>query len=341
MNLFAPQSMQSMIEVANIACVKEQIISPQSNSPIIGCIMDTVVGAMKLTEKDKLINEQILPHILSKIPNFNGIIPPPDLIDTEGRKFWSGRTLMSLLLPNINYFKKEDDENVEIVNGKIISGSFKKAQVGTAAGGLLHMITNDIDVLATRDFIDVVQQVINSWLKFEGFTTGYKDVVIKPEVRTTIKEAITRSKADVNNFINMIYEKKIKISKDGFENKIFNKLNKARDNAGRAVMDSLDTENNLFAMVNSGSKGNSINISQISGCVGQQNSQHEGKSGRIPLTFGNRTLPYYQQYDARPEARGFVEHSYLDGLDVNEFFFHMQSGREGIIDTACKTATTG
>ena len=70
------------------------------------------------------------------------------------------------------------------------------------------------------------------------------------------------------------------------------------------------------------------------GCVGQQNTQWKGKSGRIPLTFGNRTLPYFSQYDASPEARGFVEHSYIEGLDVNEFFFHMQSGREGIIDTA-------
>ncbi len=38
------------------------------------------------------------------------------------------------------------------------------------------------------------------------------------------------------------------------------------------------------------------------------------------------------------QARGFVENSYLKGLTPQEFFFHMMGGREGLIDTAVKTA---
>ncbi len=30
--------------------------------------------------------------------------------------------------------------------------------------------------------------------------------------------------------------------------------------------------------------------------------------------------------------------SYVDGLSADEFFFHMMGGREGLIDTAIKTA---
>jgi DNA-directed RNA polymerase II subunit RPB1 len=36
-----------------------------------------------------------------------------------------------------------------------------------------------------------------------------------------------------------------------------------------------------------------------------------------------------------------VENSYLAGLTPQEFFFHAMGGREGIIDTACKTSETG
>jgi DNA-directed RNA polymerase II subunit RPB1 len=36
-----------------------------------------------------------------------------------------------------------------------------------------------------------------------------------------------------------------------------------------------------------------------------------------------------------------VENSYLRGLSPQEFFFHAMGGREGLIDTACKTAQTG
>jgi DNA-directed RNA polymerase II subunit RPB1 len=341
MNLFCPQTMQSMIEIANIACIPEQIISPQSNKPIIGCIMDIVVGSMKFTLKDTYINEEILPHILSKIPKFNGIIPKPDLI-TNNKKYWSGRTLISLIIPdNFNYFKSNDKENIEIVKGSIISGVFDKSIVGSSSGGLVHMITNDINELETKDFLDNIQQIINSWLKFEGFTIGYGDTITSKKLKNNVRDVIKTAKGDVSNFISMIYEKKIKISQDGFENKIFNKLNKARDDAGSIVMKSLNNSNNLFSMISSGSKGNFINISQISGIVGQQNTSYKGKSGRCQNTFYNRTLPYYKQNEVLPHAKGFVEHSYLEGLKVNEFFFHMQGGREGIIDTACKTAETG
>ena len=90
-------------------------------------------------------------------------------------------------------------------------------------------------------------------------------------------------------------------------------------------------------MVNAGSKGNDINISQIMACVGQQNV--EGK--RIPFGFYKRTLPHFCKDDYGPEARGFVETSYIRGLSPSEFYFHAMGGREGLIDTAVKTSETG
>ena len=62
---------------------------------------------------------------------------------------------------------------------------------------------------------------------------------------------------------------------------------------------------------------------------------------RIPFGFRHRTLPHFAKDDFTPEARGFVENSYLRGLTPQEFFFHAMAGREGLIDTAVKTAETG
>ena len=42
-----------------------------------------------------------------------------------------------------------------------------------------------------------------------------------------------------------------------------------------------------------------------------------------------------------PLSRGFIAHSYLEGLNPVEMFNHSMSGREGLIDTAIKTAQTG
>lgn len=114
-------------------------------------------------------------------------------------------------------------------------------------------------------------------------------------------------------------------------------LNKARDDVGKAAQLSLKESNNVKQMVQAGSKGSFINISQISACVGQQ--MVEGK--RIPFGFKYRTLPHFTKDDYSPESRGFVENSYLRGLTPQEFFFHAMAGREGLIDTAVKTAETG
>lgn len=42
-----------------------------------------------------------------------------------------------------------------------------------------------------------------------------------------------------------------------------------------------------------------------------------------------------------PTAKGFVENSFYSGLTPTEFFFHTMGGREGLVDTAVKTAETG
>jgi len=51
-------------------------------------------------------------------------------------------------------------------------------------------------------------------------------------------------------------------------------------------------------------------------------------------------LPHFIKDDYGPESRGFVENSYLAGLTPSEFYFHAMGGREGLIDTAVKTAET-
>lgn len=42
-----------------------------------------------------------------------------------------------------------------------------------------------------------------------------------------------------------------------------------------------------------------------------------------------------------PNGRGFVANSFYSGLTPTEFFFHTMAGREGLVDTAVKTAETG
>jgi hypothetical protein len=90
-------------------------------------------------------------------------------------------------------------------------------------------------------------------------------------------------------------------------------------------------------MAECGSKGSPLNISQMIACVGQQ-----AVGGmRIQDGFVNRTLPHFEYHSLTPDAKGFVANSFYTGLTATEFFFHTMGGREGLVDTAVKTAETG
>jgi DNA-directed RNA polymerase II subunit RPB1 len=49
---------------------------------------------------------------------------------------------------------------------------------------------------------------------------------------------------------------------------------------------------------------------------------------------------HFTKDDSSPELRSFVKNLYLCGLTSQKFFFHAMARREGLINTAVKTAKT-
>src|ERR1700733_3561646 len=184
--------------------------------------------------------------------------------------------------------------------------------------------------------------VINFWLFHNGFCVGLGDTIADQKPVASITQTIAERKANVTKIIEGATQDRLKAApgmtiRESFESLVERQLNLARDTSGQYAQKSLKEDNNVKQMVVAGSKGSFINISQMSVCVGQQSV--EGR--RIPFGFRHRTLPHFAKDDFSPEARGFVENSYLRGLTPQEFFFHAMAGREGLIDTAVKTAETG
>lgn len=114
-------------------------------------------------------------------------------------------------------------------------------------------------------------------------------------------------------------------------------MGKLRESAGQEAMQALPWSNAPRIMAECGSKGSPLNISQMIACVGQQ-----AVGGlRIQNGFVNRTLPHFTEHCLDADAKGFVANSFYSGLTATEFFFHTMGGREGLVDTAVKTAETG
>jgi DNA-directed RNA polymerase beta' subunit len=111
-------------------------------------------------------------------------------------------------------------------------------------------------------------------------------------------------------------------------------LSKAKDVGLRIAKEALDPNNNFVSTVTSGSKGDFFNIAQVTGLLGQQNIT--GKRIELTISQGKRSLPHYPftglTKEMEYESRGFVRHSFIHGLNPQEFYFHAMSGREGVTD---------
>ncbi|KPV73620.1 uncharacterized protein RHOBADRAFT_54819 [Rhodotorula graminis WP1] len=349
MNLHVPQSEETRAELINICAVPRNIISPQANKPVMGIVQDTLCGVRKFTLRDCFMDQDFIQNILLWVPDWDGILPPPAIM--KPRPMWTGKQILSMCIPSgINLYRAAggnssapaEDDGMFIEDGLIMYGTVDKKTVGTSQGGLIHVIYREKGHIVCRDFFSGVQKVVNFWLLHNGFSIGIGDTVPDKGTMEAIQGFINTAKADVENIIQLAHDDRLEPEpgmtvRESFESKVTRALNQARDSSGRSAERSLKADNNVKQMVVAGSKGSFINISQMSACVGQQIV--EGK--RCPFGFKYRSLPHFTKDDYSPEARGFVENSYLRGLTPQEFFFHAMAGREGLIDTAVKTAETG
>jgi len=311
MNLHALQTVESQSEARNIMAVKYQIVSPQSNRPVMSVIQDSLVGAYLLSAADVTVSKSVFMDCVMRIPQWDG--------QFEDKEEYTGKELISMTLPMVNWKRG----GVEILKGQLIRGQLNKKVLGTSQGSLIHVIYNDCGPDETILFINRLQQIVHKWLTVRGFSIGISDMMTPKYIRDRVIAERKQAFKDVASETN--------------EQKVNQRLNICRDSMGKMVQEPLNDSNRFSCTVKSGSKGSTINISQIMAVVGQQNLAGQ----RIPNTWTDRTLPHFKRGSNGAAERGFVQHSYVEGLSPAELFFHAIAGREGIIDTACKTSVTG
>ena len=237
---------------------------------------------------------------------------------------------------------KTSNAIIEIKNGTYVRGQMDKSVLGARTRGLLQRVCNDFGNFASAKFVDDLQNVVTEYMKSTAFSVGISDLISDQKTNDEIVQVITKKKTDVKNLIDQvqigIFENNTgKTNEQEFETQVNSILNQATSESGKIGLKNLSKDNRFVIMVNAGSKGSDLNISQMISCLGQQNV--DGK--RIPYGFESRTLPHFTKYDDSPGARGFVESSYINGLSPQELFFHAMGGRVGLIDTAVKTSSTG
>jgi DNA-directed RNA polymerase II subunit RPB1 len=349
MNAHIPQSSEAIQELQDIAAVPYQMISPRHQKPVIKVVQDALLGSYRITKQGDTFTKKEMMNLMMWNKRFDGKLPSPSI--EQGAPRWSGQQVLGSLLPPINSDLKNkfyDDDStpnnmVKIREGMIQGSGIVDDDILNKTGvGIVHTTFNDFGPHAAVNLIDTVQSTIEAYLIMSGFSIGLSDLVADDETLSTMNDIVQARKKEIDEIVLQVHMDLFdnntgRSNQDEFEGQVFGKLNKAIEELGKLGQKALAQENRLISMLKAGSKGSTINVSQMVACVGQQNI--EGR--RIPFGFTDRTLPHYKKFDDGAEARGFVENSFVKGLTPQEFFFHAMSGREGLIDTAVKTAETG
>lgn len=343
MNMHMPQSTSAETELMCLPAVTEQLISPSKNAPIIGIFQDSLLGCFRFTRENVKLTPQECMNLLMMCKRVDATC-----FDKKKTQYSSFEILshifppLSVKLNTKNHSEESKNQTIRIQNGRYIGGQLEKTVLGSATKGILHRIINNFNNPTCVQFIDDLQNIITEYMKTSSFSVGISDLIANKKTKQEISQVVNKQKSDVNDLIQElhlgIYENTSAYTNAmDFETRVNNILNKATEQAGKIGRNSLSKQNRFLMIVNSGSKGSPINISQMLSCLGQQSV--EGK--RVPYGFEHRTLPHFSKYDDSPGARGFIENSFIGGLTPYEMFFHAMAGRIGLIDTAVKTSETG
>ena len=349
MNMHVPQSLQTHHELKELAAVPLHVVSPRYSKPIITIVQDVALGVYRITQKDVRISQRQLFNLVATNPLVDpGMLPAP----TEPGR-WSGRLALSTVLPpsvSVRMASGDrdapdydpDNDEVIINNGVITSGVLNTTVYAKESRGLVHATYNSLGPDAVVAMLDGTQKLICDWLVLSGFSVGVSDLMLPNNAVKKMAAALAEAKANAYATIRKVHagtfeNVSTKSDADYLEDQIDAALIKGMDAAEKVSKAGFPARsgNRMLNMIDSGSKGKSFNFTQMVACLGPQSIEQK----RVPDGFDHRTLPHYTKYDDGPEARGFVEHSFIQGLAPHEFFFHSMAGRIGLIDTAVRSVT--
>ncbi|SDJ26109.1 DNA-directed RNA polymerase, subunit A' [Halovenus aranensis] len=341
MNMHALQNEEARAEARVLMRVQEQLLSPKSGENIVGAIQDHVTGTYLLTNQNPKFNETQALDLLraTRIDE----LPEPDG-EEHGEAYWTGRTIFSELLPDdldLEFTSNAGDE-VIIEDGQLLEGTVDEDAVGAFGGEIVDTIAKAYSKTRGRIFINEVSSLAVRTIMHFGFSIGIDDESIPPEAQAQVDEAIEEANERVEELIEIYNQGELeplpgRSVDETVEMKIMQALGQARDSAGEIAEEHFGDENPAVIMAESGARGSMLNLTQMAGCVGQQSVRGE----RINRGYENRTLSHFKENDLSADAHGFVEHSYREGLEPKEFFFHAMGGREGLVDTAVRTSKSG
>ncbi|MES1909783.1 MAG: hypothetical protein MHM6MM_002472 [Cercozoa sp. M6MM] len=265
--------------------------------------------------------------------------------------------------------REKTEEGVIIVRqNDFLTGVIDKGTIGTASFGLVHAVNECLGTSASSDLITALGHMLTTHMYARGHTASIDDLLLTTGTEqkrhehivqsqrlgvdvaakfTDTEQEVLRSAADRNESeFRARLALKARLCEDpngeqGMDGAMKGRLNPITSGI---IADALPfgqrktfPDNNFTLMIGTGAKGSQVNMSQIACLLGQQ----ELEGHRVPRMASGKTLPSFAPYDPSARAGGYITDRFLSGIRPQEYFFHCMAGREGLVDTAVKTANSG
>lgn len=361
MNLHLPQTEEARAEAAELMLIVHNLITPRNGEPLVAAIQDFLTGAFLLTRKDTFFTKDEFCRVVAYLSDASEHVEVPVPAILAPRQLWTGKQVLTMLIkPNskatslVNFENKEKfytkdkymcekDGYVAFCRGELMCGNLgKKTLGGDSKNGLFYVLIRDYGAPEATRCMSRLAKLCSRYLADRGFSIGIDDVTPSIELQHLKQGILSEGQRGADAVISDYESGRIRLKPgcnalQSLESEVNGILGKIREQCGQEAVKILRHTNSPHIMAQCGSKGSQLNISQMVACLGQQSVG----GSRIQDGFVNRTLPHFPLGALFPAAKGFVGNSFFSGLTATEFFFHTMGGREGLVDTAVKTAETG
>ncbi|CAK7235226.1 DNA-directed RNA polymerase III subunit C1 (rpo31) [Sporothrix bragantina] len=366
MNIHVPQTEEARAEALSLMGVKHNLVTPKNGEPIVAATQDFITAAYLISSRDRFFSRQQFAYLCAHMTGLTEQIDLPVPAVLCPQMLWTGKQVFDVLIrPNessnvlVNLEAKckafqpkphetpdmdMDDNYLVIQNSQVMCGRMDKSTVGAGKkDSLFYVILRDYGPDATVAAMNRLARLCARYIGNVGVSIGVYDVFPTPALQqkmTVLNKDANRECDDLIRSFNAGTLNKAPGCVDldqTLENAVSGVLSRVRSTAGNLCLETLSRNNAPLTMAASGAKGLSINVAQMVVVVGQQIIGGQ----RVRDGFQDRSLPHFPKYARHPAARGFVANGFYSGLLPTEFLFHAASGREGLVDTAVKTAETG
>ena len=350
-NVHMLQTIDAQVEGRMIMFSGNNIMNSSKSGPEAGLVMNSIIGGYLLSDPDVVFTEQEFFEGINSIEmyakgnysqvNFSTLFERlkkyPDI------EKYSGRALISVLFPEdfCYTFGTSDGSAIRIRNGIMLEGRLTKAQTGSSPGSIIQSMWKQYGMQPTMDFISNSNFLFNWYSLKYGMTISFKDARIEKfsEFNDYKREQFKELDKEVTS-LPRLDEYAGNLEKEEREVKIIKMINEREQMVEKKFYgEYLERDNSLFIMLDSKAKGSERQIRNSTAFLGQ-NMISQDRPEKL-TSGGKRWLSTFHVEDESIYSRGFAGHSYIEGLNPDEFFAQAQSARITQTDQAMQTAETG